>query len=86
MSNRGEQYTGWKAIESGARAIGPATMSRDVALAVVRRLGGFDDQEGTDAFAAGYRRARAKAHPDVNGGSRNDWDQLELAARTLGLN
>jgi hypothetical protein len=31
------------------------------------------------------RTARAKAHPDRNGGSRASWDAVEEAARALGL-
>ena len=31
------------------------------------------------------RRARAKVHPDRHNGDRAQWDELETAARTLGL-
>jgi hypothetical protein len=33
-----------------------------------------------------WRLARSRAHPDRRGGDRAAWDEVEDAARTLGLN
>ena len=32
-----------------------------------------------------WRLARSRAHPDRRGGDRTAWDEVEIAARTLGL-
>ena len=32
-----------------------------------------------------WRLARSRAHPDRRGGDRAAWDEVEVAARTLGL-
>lgn len=78
ITEHGEQYKGWLAIE------GPPEVSpREVFAAVIG--------QGVDAADRGisdrdlWRRARAEAHPDRNGGRRELWDQVETAARQLGL-
>ncbi|WP_200914511.1 MULTISPECIES: hypothetical protein [unclassified Aeromicrobium] len=32
-----------------------------------------------------WKQARARSHPDRRGGDRSEWDEVEQAARTLGL-
>jgi hypothetical protein len=32
-----------------------------------------------------WKQARARSHPDRRGGDRTEWDEVEQAARTLGL-
>jgi hypothetical protein len=84
ITRRGEQYTGWKAIEAT-----PAGMGRDAALAVITRWSRWHNPVTADESAvsirAHVRRARANAHPDRNGGDRTAWDQVEQAAKVLGV-
>lgn len=84
VTHRGEQYTGWKAIGTGpAHAMGTSShMTRSQAEAVLTRVvGAFDFSEGKERL----RRARAMAHPDRHNGDRTLWDQVEQAAKVLGL-
>lgn len=71
ITHSGEQYKGWLQIESG----GP--------LATLAAIAGVPVVEGAEA--AIWRKARAAAHPDRHGGRRELWDQVEAAARALGL-
>ncbi|MGH3477523.1 MAG: hypothetical protein ACRDQD_11850, partial [Nocardioidaceae bacterium] len=84
-----QQYKGFKAIASGAG-------SREAAAITLERIAIGDDPEqaaGTveaiqrrPATAAEvWREARKIAHPDRNGGDRRLWDDVENAARVLGL-
>ena len=87
VSQRGEQYTGWKAIGG---AIAMATMTAEQAARVVWSAAGepFDVGIGAILTVPGtrertIRRAKANAHPDRNGGARSDWDRVESAVRVL---
>lgn len=86
VTRRGEQYTGWLAIESSA-----PKMTRQQAAQALWELAGRPD--GMDPHDAAHdlvraqwlhRQAKARTHPDVTG-ERDSWDEMELAARTLGL-
>lgn len=83
ITRNAEQYQGWKAIGTG-RALG-AGMSEaealDVLGAAAEIVRGTQDITTADLV----RRARGKAHPDRNGGSREAWDRVEAAALVLGV-
>ncbi len=79
ITERGEQYKGWLQLEAGTPSVSP----REVFAAVIGQGVDAADRSLTDADL--WRRARAMAHPDRNGGRRELWDQVEAAARTLGL-
>lgn len=75
---------------AGAPAGVPAGLSRDqlAALMVLERVaqgGPVGDDPSREAMTKLWKAARAKAHPDRNGGDRESWDKVEKAARTLGL-
>lgn len=91
-----EQYHGYLALEAGTGATALGGMTQTAAAMVIERLAIGDegaDREraialiqrgGPDAQRA-YRHARAAAHPDRNDGERELWDQVEQAAKVLGL-
>lgn len=79
VSKRGEQYTGWKAIE------GPRTefATADDAAAWMRRYAGDTLNLGEfPTFGALYRAMAKLMHPD-KGAPRADWDRLDEARRVL---
>ena len=77
VTKRGEQYTGWLAIEAPKSG-----MNRQTAIDTILQycdVGvGLSDQER-------YRVARHATHPDRHGGDREAWDKVEEAAKVLGL-
>lgn len=78
VSRRGEQYTGWLALES--RQAGG--MTRDQALKILAQfVPGWADLTIEEVF----RKARKHTHPDRNNGSRDNWYAVENAGKTLGL-
>lgn len=78
IASRGEQYAGWRAIESGTTT---AFASKDEARQWLRDLTAspteFDD-------GVLLRRGAREAHPDRNGGERYVWDQYDAARQLLG--
>jgi hypothetical protein len=83
VTRRGEQYAGWKALPPGL-AMGSSHMTTDEAWTVLRKAAETDPNEYVEPPAL-FRRARAAAHPDRNNGDRTVWDQVEHAAKVLGL-
>ncbi|MCU1677693.1 MAG: hypothetical protein JWM93_2451 [Frankiales bacterium] len=84
VTKRGEQYTGWAALPP-ATAMGPG-MSVAAAWDHLVAMAGLTPSEAADRKRTHvHRLARAAAHPDRNGGDREDWDLVEQAARALGL-
>ncbi len=82
VSRRGEQYTGWRAIETG----GQPTMSRQEAAELIARLAGGDwtaEQVLRDGAAQAYRAAARTHHPDA-GGNHDVMARLSLAREILG--
>jgi len=61
--------------------------ARSAALTVLTRAAGveLDAAPADDELARVWKKARTAAHPDRRGGDRSEWDQVEEAARTLGL-
>ncbi len=84
VTKRGEQYTGWKAIGSGPATAVPAGLSRDDALEVLWTVSQLS-RENRWPIEALHKKARARAHPDRHDGDRLLWDQVEAAAKVLGL-
>jgi hypothetical protein len=81
VTKRGEQYAGWKALPAGAGE-SSSHMTKDEAGSLLYRVSGVGIfQPPEEAF----RKARARAHPDRNGGDRTLWDQVEQAAKVLGV-
>lgn len=90
ITKRGEQYAGWKALPSNGSAASPEPepMSVEEAWAI---LGSYGDgtiraqrDRAPEGLAKAWRRARAANHPDRRG-DRLLWDQVEEAARVLGV-
>ena len=78
----GQQYVGFKQLGAGT-AMPASHMTADEAVALLHEVAGFGGRF-TD-LRIPYRKARAAAHPDRNGGDRTLWDQVEQAARVLGV-
>lgn len=73
----GEQYAGYRQLAST-----PHQMSETTAMTVIRNAAGVPD--GTIINKAVFTAARRNTHPDRTG-DRAAWDQVEAAAKTLGL-
>ena len=79
----GQQFTGFRALPSATGL----TMGSTAAITIF--------EEATDERAEPrtperlrelFRLARSRWHPDRTGGDRTRWDQVEAAARVLGVN
>lgn len=79
VTTRGEQYAGFKQLGAG-RAMPASHMTSDAAKAILQPYG-----DPTDALLKKHRLAKIATHPDRNGGNHSKWDQVEEAARVLGL-
>lgn len=78
----GAQFTGFKALPSATGL----TMGTTAALAIFEKASGTRVVERTPEYLKFiYRTARANSHPDRNNGERAQWDQVEAAARVLGV-
>jgi hypothetical protein len=80
VSNRGEQYVGWKALPAGS-GVGFATA--DAALDWMRAKARPHMQDSGDAREL-YRFLARRYHPDV-GGAPEDWERLDQARQLLDL-
>jgi hypothetical protein len=90
IAKRGEQYTGWKQLGSGATAIGAAKMAPDEAVTVLLAAADVDEvgrlwENPKDNLDELYRLARIKSHPDRLEQDHTAWHQVEAAGRVLGL-
>lgn len=84
VSKRGEQYTGWRAIEAGN---GSAFGSADEALRWMQRYYAADRGHDPADIAAMpvkdlHRQLARMLHPDAGGGAA-DWDRLDNARQLL---
>jgi hypothetical protein len=80
---QGQQYGGFAALPAGSGTAASHMTERE-AEELIGRLTG----EGvwlTADNAKMIRRAKAAAHPDRHGGDQTLWDQVEQAARVLGV-
>lgn len=84
VTKRGEQYTGWKAIGAGPAIPLDGGMTEGQARQALCSAAGLDGPNGKQDVDL-WKLARARAHPDRNGGHRDAWDQVEQAAKVLGL-
>lgn len=84
----GQQYQGFKALPGGQPIVPEApTMTQQEACHLLSELSGvtITPGESSQSVRARHRTARAAAHPDRNGGDQSLWDQVEEAARVLGV-
>lgn len=81
VSKRGEQYTGWRAIEAPrptfASTEDACRWMRDYAIHELHIL-----YEGGNDFKSLYRAMARRMHPD-QGAPRAEWDRLDEARRVL---
>jgi hypothetical protein len=81
-ATKGEQYAGFKALGAGTGGIALGGMTREQAEDVIAT---WDPEAYHPDASKRFKRARAAAHPDRNNGDQTGWDQVELAAKVLGL-
>lgn len=79
VSKRGEQYTGWKAIEAGGNGL-VRFGSADDALRWMAARADADAEPGNARTI--YRNLARQMHPDA-GGDPADWDRLDQARNLL---
>jgi hypothetical protein len=85
-ATKGEQYAGFKALPAGSGATPMGGMTSSEALTILRERSDVPALHNTpDLLREAYRKARARVHPDRQGGDRTMWDQVEQAAKVLGL-
>lgn len=65
-------------------ALAPAQRAAVATLVSIAAVDASERPEGDELHRL-VRQARARAHPDRNGGDRAAWDRVEQAVRTLGL-
>lgn len=90
ITKRGEQYTGWRAIGSGAPiAVGEAPMTVEAAARWIAMLADWSGPDMPDSLitnpdvrAAAYRDAAKRHHPDA-GGDPEDFRKLSEAKAVL---
>lgn len=83
----GQQYAGFKALPGGQPIVPAApTMTRQQAVELLGRWIDRDWASGDPSdLRRAYRLVRADVHPDRHGGDQTMWDQVEEAARVLGV-
>lgn len=90
ITQTGQQYRGWQAIEAKATPITQTAAGAAVHLAKAAQ--GNDDSvsdwahrilHDPETARNTYRKARANTHPDRHGGDQTAWDAVEAAAEIL---
>lgn len=86
-ATKGEQYAGFKELPAGSGATPLGGMTKQRARMVIADISEYviDALTSDDVVRGAFRIARGKAHPDRNDGDRTQWDQVEQAAKVLGL-
>lgn len=79
VSKSGEQYVGWRALESGCTA--PVFATADEAERWLRSIADLPNR--SLSLKELLRIAVRICHPDVNGGDRTMWDRYEAARKLL---
>lgn len=78
----GQQYAGFKALPAG-RAMPASHMTTEEAKQLLREVTGHADINLS--WKAVHKQARVLSHPDRRNGDQSLWDQVEQAARVLGV-
>lgn len=87
----GQQYAGFKALPGGQPIVPEApTVTKDEAWSILgsfasTNIADLRDTASLDEIRGLHRKARSFAHPDRHGGDQSLWDQVEEAARVLGM-
>jgi hypothetical protein len=81
----GQQYEGLAALPAGRGSSASHMTADEARQLIIEILGAFDGAAARGDTAAQIRRARGLAHPDRRNGDRTLWDQVEQAARVLGV-
>ena len=63
----------------------PRERAAIAALEAIAGVGQTSGEPDDEELRRIWRLARSRAHPDRRGGDRTAWDEVETAARTLGL-
>lgn len=85
-ATKGRQYVGLGELPAGSGAVAMGGMTREQAADIIFGDPAAASVDLTSEIARGkFRLARAKAHPDRNGGDQTQWDRVMEAARVLGL-
>lgn len=82
VTKRGEQYTGWKKLGSGAVRV---AMTTDQAAEFIAHLTVWRPDallHDPESYRMAYRQAATKLHPDV-GGTTEEFQRLQEAKRVL---
>lgn len=79
VSRTGEQYVGWRAIESGKTA--PVFASADEALRWLQKVAGLPNRDVSTKDL--LRLAASHCHPDRHDGDRTLWDRYDAARQLL---
>jgi hypothetical protein len=82
VTKRGEQYAGFKALPAG-QAMPASHLTRTDAELIIGRWSGHHG--GPYDVEHLVKRARFATHPDRHDGDRTAWDQVEEAAKVLGV-
>lgn len=84
VAGKGQQYRGWRAIESAAGSEPLPFHDPDSAWRWVCQLTGRGDPTALVAHRPSVvRQARRSAHPDNNDGDQSKWDQLQQAVELM---
>ena len=70
---------------STSTARSPRERAAVAALEAIAGVGETTSEPDDEELRRIWRLARSRAHPDRRGGDRTAWDEVEVAARTLGL-
>jgi hypothetical protein len=68
-----------------ARRRSPDELRAIAALEAIAGVGETTGEPDAEELRRIWRLARSRAHPDRRGGDRTAWDEVEIAARALGL-
>lgn len=68
-----------------SRSRSPQQLAAISALEAIAGVGQTTGEPDAEELRRIWRLARSRAHPDRRGGDRTTWDEVETAARTLGL-
>lgn len=86
IGQQGQQYTGYAALPAGTGGIALGGMTKDEATEILTNHAEVEVRDAARfTIEQLYRRARARTHPDRHEGEQAMWDQVELAAKVLGL-